>query len=148
MMALWTDTMTPNADEPVLTLPTSVLVWTVVGVAGVVAAGWLVVCSLAGWGNDIVWAGPAAGGVVGLVGTAGVLIMTPWKERDVSMWMTMWLGATVLRMLVTPVLTILLYSATSLDAMAMTAAVALTYLVVLLSEAGVLARFIQRTLTS
>jgi hypothetical protein len=75
-----------------------------------------------------------------------VLAMTPWKTRPMTDWWTMWLGAMVLRLLATPALAYLLYSAAPLSPEAMCLAVAASYLAALLAEAVGIARHVGRVL--
>ena len=72
--------------------------------------------------------------------------MTPWRPRDLGMWMTMWMAATVLRLLLTPALAYLLYSATSLSGMALGLAIVTSYFLALLAEWVVLDRHINKVL--
>ena len=63
-----------------------------------------------------------------------------------SAWISCWIGGSILRLLLIPAATYLLYSATSLNATALALSVGLTYVVTLFAEAAVLALHVQRTL--
>lgn len=133
---------TALANEPVITLPAA-LVYGVIAVAGAIACGcWMMATWLLGHGTTTVMAGPWAAAAVVIAGLAGAAVMGPGKPRRVGDWMTRWLASTVVRLLLTPILTFVLYSATSLEPVALTLAVAVTYLVVLLAEAWFLARYV------
>jgi hypothetical protein len=134
----------PNAlaNEPVITLPAS-LAFGVIVVSGAVACvAWTIATWLLGYGSTTVLAGPWAAAAVVVAGLVGAAAMGPGKARRVGDWMTRWLASTVVRLLLTPILTFVLYSATSLEPVALTLAVAVTYLVVLLAEAWFLARYV------
>jgi hypothetical protein len=130
--------------EKKIALPTAVLLWTVCGSGALIGAGWTLGAAIGKWPTDVQFAGLAGGAIVAMVGGLGVLIMKPWKTRPIGDWMTMWLAATVLRVFLTPTLTFLLYSSARLNAFTLTLSVASAYLVVLLAEAFVLARYVER----
>ena len=91
-------------------------------------------------------AGPVGGAGVGLRGIGGVLSMTPWSPAEMGRGMTMWMAATVLRLLLTPALAYLLYSATSLSGTALGLAIVFSYFLALLAEWVVLDRHINKVL--
>ena len=127
-----------------ITLPTLSLVTLVSLAALVVGLFWYLVVTLTGGDTSHAVAGPAGAGVVAVVALLSVLVMTPWKARPMDLWMTFWLAGTVVRLLLTPVGAFLLYSATPLPASALALAVALAYLVTVLTESSVLARHVRR----
>ncbi len=135
---------TVQGQEPSMSLPTALLVVTVGAAAVSSAAGWVAMAWAAGLGREVSVAGVAGAAVVAVVSLLGLGVMTPWKSRDVSGWMTMWLAATVVRLLLTPVSAYLLYSATSLRLTPFMLSVAVTYMVVLFCEAAVLALHVKR----
>ena len=94
-------------------------------------------------------AGGAAFGaaISGSTALLGVLILKPWKERPASDWMTSWLAATVVRLLLTPLAAGSLYSALPLPGKPFLLAVAGTYLACLAAESVVLARDVGRALS-
>lgn len=130
--------------EPIFALPARLLLLSVALAACFTGAVWVAVALLLSQPPDVQWAGLTGAGVVLLVSEAGVLAMTPWRARPASMWMTLWLAGMVVRMLAVPALTFLLYFAAPLNAMALTVAVALAYLIVLLTETVTLARHVGR----
>lgn len=130
---------TASDNEPTLALPTLRLVAAVFGTCAASALLWMGAVALGPWGRDVMLAGPVGALAVALTGAAGVLVMAPWKTRAISAWCTMWLAATVLRMLLTIAAAFLLYSATPLSPEALCLAIAAAYLLALLSEAGVVA---------
>lgn len=102
-------------------------------------------------GNRLASAGgEAAAGSLVAASTAllGVLILRPSLERPASDWMTSWLAATVVRLLLTPLLALSLYSALSLPGKPFLLAVAGTYLVCLFAETAVLARAVGSALSA
>lgn len=136
-------TALPN--ESTFSLPGARLAWCVAGTSALVGSAWLAVTILMGQPADVQWAGLAGAGVVLVVSVLGILSLSPWKTRPASVWMTLWLAGTVVRMLAAPALTFVLYSALPLNAMALTLSVAATYLVVLLTETALIARHVSRT---
>lgn len=93
--------------------------------------------------------GAAAIGAAVSAATAllGVAILRPSAERPASDWMTSWLAATVVRLLLTPLLAVSLYSALSLPGKPFLLAVAGTYLACLFAETAVLARAVGNALS-
>ena len=134
----------PTTKEPIIALPTGRMVGSIVGLSALTYAGWLAVVWVGGFGVEAVPAGLAGAAVVAVVGVAAALLMRPWRPRPVSAWMTWWLGGIVVRLLVTPVVAYLLYSATSLSGTPLLLSVATTYVIVQCGEAAVLALHIKR----
>lgn len=81
--------------------------------------------------------GAATAGAVALLGTA---ILRPAESRAASDWMTLWLAATVVRLLLTPLAALLLYSALSPPRVEFLLSVAGSYLACLAVETAILAR--------
>lgn len=130
--------------EPCISLPTRRLLLVIMFAAGSAAVIWASAMTMGNRvGPDRV-AGVVGPVAVGLIAIAGVLILMPWRTRPVSMWVSMVMAVTVVRLLATAVATYLLYSAAHLPATPLALAVASTYLVVLLAEAAVLARHVNR----
>lgn len=77
----------------------------------------------------------------------GIAILRPSVERPASDWMTSWLAATVVRLLLTPLVAVSLYSALPLPGKPFLLAVAGTYLACLAAETVVLARAVGNALT-
>jgi hypothetical protein len=132
-------------NETTFSLPAARLVWAVVTAAGLIGSGWMGATIVLGQPVEVQWAGLIGAGVVLVVSVLGILAMAPWKTRPASMWMTLWLAGTLVRMLAAPALTFLLYSALPLNAMALTLSVAVAYLFVLLTETAVIARHVSKT---
>jgi hypothetical protein len=140
--------ITALPNEPVLRLPTGPLLAISAGVpslSGAVIAG--AVMAIGRWDAGASYAALAGGGIIAIAAVVGILVMGPWRERPVGLWMTLWLAGTVVRMVVAPALTYLLYSATSLSPLALTLTVGFTYLVTLFAEAFYLAGYMNRTTT-
>jgi hypothetical protein len=130
--------------EPSLALPTWRMLLTIG--AGTVATflGWAVVTSIVAPGREILGAGGAGAVTVAAVSVLAVLVICPWRIRPVSAWINWWLGAMVLRILLTPVVAYLLYSATALGLTPLMLSVAATYVVVQVSEAAAVAHYLKR----
>jgi len=153
--------MTANVDNPTgstsarrqeaaLALPSRRLLIGVAIACAAVAAGWTVVALAGSLGGPVMVSGLAGTLAVGMVAMLGVLIMSPWKQRAVADWMTMWLAATVFRLIATPIVVYLVYSAAS-SAMAvkpLALSVAATYLLTLVAEAAILASHVRRSFPS
>ena len=122
--------------------------WLLFGVTAAVAAGSISVAY--GVGQRLADAGGAAAfGAAVSFATAmlGIAILRPSAERPASDWMTSWLAATVVRLLLTPLLAVSLYSALSLPGKPFLLAVAGTYLACLFAETAVLARAVGNALS-
>ena len=128
-----------SSNEQSIALPAARLFGTVLGVVAICVLGWLAIATLGGLSGPVEKSGIAGAAVVGAVAMLSLVILAPWKSRPFSAWMTMWLAATVARLIITPLATFLLYSVTAFDATALTISVAASYLLVLLAEVIVLA---------
>lgn len=111
------------------------------------AAAWTLIATLVPQNSNYLLSSILGAAAVGIVAALGVLVMTPWKHREIADWMTLWLAATVFRLLVTPLAVYLLYSAASpaLATTPLVLSVASTYFVTLLVEAAILASHIRRS---
>ncbi|MCH8315363.1 MAG: hypothetical protein IIA64_05270 [Planctomycetes bacterium] len=134
----------PATKEPIIALPIGRMVGSIVGLSGLTYVGCLAVVWLGGFGIDAVTAGLAGSALVAAVGVAAALLMRPWRPRPLSAWTTWWLAGIVGRLLVTPAVAYLLYSATSLSGTPLLLSVATTYVIVQCGEAAVLALHIKR----
>jgi hypothetical protein len=137
-----------SANEPRIALPTRTLMLSMFSAGLLVVGGWSAAVVTGPWGDTAFITGLVGIGVTTLISLCGVLIITPWKPRPIAEWMTMWLAGTVFRMLMTPAILFLLYSATSraLAVKPLVLSVALTYLVSVLAEAGIIASHVRRSL--
>ena len=134
-------------------LPTGMMILGVVAPLLLFAAGWCLAALIGVFGPGKSDGGVFMSGLIGaisvaIVAFAAVFIMTPWKTRAIADWMTMWLAATGFRLLVTPVVVYLLYSAASreLAVKPLVLSVASIYFVTLLTEAVILTNHIRRSL--
>ena len=123
-----------KAREPLIRLPSGVM-FTVFGVIVLlIAACWL----LLAWSGSQPW--PVAGaGLLGalasvVVGGAGLLIVKPWNPRRAGDLALLWLGSTVVRVLVTPLLALVLYFAAYPPIYPFVLGAGTAYLAILLSE--------------
>ncbi len=131
-------------NDPTLALPTQRIIGAILLAAAFTGSAWVGVTLVLKKDSSVQTAGLVGAAVVAVVCVLGLLAIIPWKPRPISMWMTMWLFGTVVRLFATPALTFLLYSAVPLNAMALTLSVALAYLTVLLTETAVIARHVSR----
>lgn len=139
--------VTPKSQpqqELVLAWPGWRLIGTIAGVAALCASAWLAAPRLGPWDAEVAVAGVAGAVLVGALTIVALLAVWPWKVRPMSTWMNLWIGGTVLRLLLIPAATYLLYSATSLSATALALSVGLTYVLTLFAEAAVLALYVRR----
>lgn len=134
---------TAMGGEPRFSVPAGPLYAVSIGVA-VVAV--LVSAWAAGHWADAAAAGALGAGVSGVTALAGILILRPGKSRPVSDWLTVWLAATVVRLLATPLLAGSLYSALPLPGRAFMLSVAGAYLACLLAETLWFARSVHDSL--
>ena len=140
---------TPTTEpETTMTMPTTHLVGAVVFGPLLACGLWMAIVAAGPWGREAVVAAPYGAATVLLVGLLGVLVMSPWRRRAMLDWWTMWLAATVLRLLLTPLAGYLLYSATSLDLEPFFLSIAASYFVTLLVEVAVLRRHVDRVFPS
>lgn len=138
-------------SEPVVSLPTMWLLIAVVGGGAITVGAWSAAIAAGPWAGEQWLPGTLGIAIVTIVALLGVLVMSPWVERPVTVWMSAWLGATVFRLLLTPLAVWLLYSALpeSLAAQGwkgLAIAVALSYLIILAFESFVLAGYLRRTI--
>ncbi len=132
-----------DARELVTTLPAWRLIKTVVVATIAARAAWSRVVAATGRVPTIV---PAAAGATLVAGISilSLVVIGPWKPRAVGSWANLWLAALVGRLLLTPALAYLLYSATQLSLTPLMLSVAATYVIVQISEAAALAAYIKR----
>jgi hypothetical protein len=131
-------TIKPIPGEASIVLPTFRLAMTMLLAAAAVAGAWLAVGSSRDWQSQRLMTCMFGAGLAVALSLASLLIMAPWTRRSISTWMSFWLGGTVFRLLLTPIATYVLYSATSLSGRDLGWSVATAYLAVLFSEAIVL----------
>ncbi len=132
-----------HAREPVITLPAWRLVKTVVVAAIAAMAAWSLVVAATGRVSTIV---PAAAGATLVAGISilSLMVIQPWTPRAVGSWANLWLAALVGRLLLTPAVAYLLYSATQLSLTPLMLSVGVTYVVVQISEAAAMASHLHR----
>ena len=143
----------PVHREPVMAMPTRLLLSAMVVTSLLVTGLWSAVVAIGPWGSVEFKSGLIGIGTTAAMAIVGLLVMTPWKQRPMGDWMTLWLAGTVFRLLGTPVVLYLLYSAASAAGSApavkpLALSVALTYLVMVLAEAGIIASHVRRLLPS
>jgi len=132
-----------QAHEPVTTLPTRRMVITVIASASATIAAWSVVAALTGRTSTIM-AATAGAALVVCTSILSLMVIQPWKPREMGTWANLWLAALVGRLLLTPALAYLLYSATRLSLTPLMLSVAVTYVIVQISEAAALAANLKR----
>ncbi len=136
----------PARTEASIALPTRPLLAAIVAITVSIAVLWAALVLIAGWDRSLIEAVTWGAAMTGFIAAGATLAMTPWKARPIASWMTFWLGATVLRLFITPAAAWLLYSATSLDLEALCLAVAATYFLSVLTEAWIIARHVKKVL--
>lgn len=129
--------------EPVTALPTRRLVVTALVAAASTALGWAGVTALTSLPATNA-AGAAGATLVAGVSIGSLLLIRPWRPRALGTWANLWLAALVGRLLFTPALAYLLYSATQLSLTPLMLSVGVTYVVVQISEAAALAAHLNR----
>lgn len=132
------------AEGAPLAMPTGVLLATVFAAGAATAILWAGAVFALRMPAEVMQAGLVGAGIVTVIALGGVLVMLPWIPRSIMTWTSTWIGSSVFRLLVTPAVTFVLYSATSLPPVPLVLGVAGAYLVVLLSEAAILARIVNR----
>lgn len=131
------------APEPVARVP-----WKSTLIAGAVAAG----LSCAGWwagcrllaptvemSPDAVRIGCSGIILTWVVAALSMLVLTPWTARPISTLAALWMGSTIIRLLVTPAGAYLLYLSSPSAPKALALAVGLGYFVQLMTEASSIA---------
>ncbi|MBU3728713.1 MAG: hypothetical protein FGM37_05620 [Phycisphaerales bacterium] len=142
---------TPAAPpEPMARVP-----WKSTLIAGVVAAG----LSCAGWwagcrllaptvelSPDTVRIGCSGIILTWVVAALSMLALTPWTARPFSTLAALWMGSTIIRLLVTPAGAYLLYLSSPSAPKALALAVGLGYFVQLMTEASSIAAGLAKAL--
>lgn len=132
-----------SAREAVTTLPTVRMVVTVIAAAAATVATWAVVTALTGRAATIASAAAGAAIVAGVSGLS-LLAIRPWKPRAMGTWANLWLAALVGRLLLTPAVAYLIYSAAPLSLTPLMLSVGVTYVIVQICEAAALAAHLKR----
>lgn len=137
-----------STNEERVTLPGArLLAWTG-GIGAACAGAWLAACVAGPWGDATLRTGLIGIGAVTLLAMLGILAINPWKARPVATWMTVWLALTVFRLLGTPVVIFVLYSASSpaLLPTPLALSVGIAYMATLFAEALTVSNHLKRTL--
>ena len=131
--------MTTTATaEPSIPLPTLRMLGTVIAAATGTGLLWAGLTFVVPAMSSTITEGALGAGVVAFVSILGVLVMRPSSPRPISSWVNTWLAATLLRLVLTPVLAYLLYTSTALGLVPLMLSVAVTYMTVQTSEAAAL----------
>lgn len=77
--------------------------------------------------------------VVVPIALIGWLVTAPWRPRPAMDWITIWLAGTVVRLLLTPLACLALYSKAPCDSGQFVAVVGACYFAVVLAEVGMMA---------
>jgi len=119
-----------------LTIPWLAIPLVMILVSAAFAAIWSLCAPLIGWtGWQMAIRGPIAVLPIALLGW---FVLAPWRPRSALDWMTIWLAGTVIRLLLTPLASLALYSAAPCDTGQFVAAVGGCYFAVVLSEVGMI----------
>lgn len=133
----------PMSDEPAIALPTGRLLAAASGAAIAVGGGWVVVALIVGAAPPMVRVGLWSAAIVMVAMTAGLLVIAPWRTRPIGLWMSLWLGGTLVRLIVAGGLAYVLYSATQVSEWSVLAGVGGAYFLALISEVIVLAGYVK-----
>ena len=129
--------------EPLARVPWKSTLLMGVAAAGLSCAGWWAGCRLLAptveMGPDTVKIGCYGIILTWVVAALSMLALTPWTARPVSTLAALWMGSTIIRLLVTPAGAYLLYLSTPSAPKALALAVGLGYFVQLMTEAGSIA---------
>ncbi len=122
---------------PLLKIPWRWVILVMIAVALVVAIIWSTCAPIWGWEG---WQ-MAVRALVAVVpvSIAGLLVTAPWRPRLAIDLITVWLAGTVVRLLLTPVACLALYSQAPCDKGQFVVAVGACYFAVVLAEVGVIA---------
>lgn len=128
----------PSANlGPLLKVPWLLVIFGIIVVAFAFAILWSICAPLWGWDG---WQ-MAARAVVAVLPVAliGWVFTAPWRPRFAIDLITVWLAGTVVRLLLTPVVCLALYSQAPCDKVQFVAAVAACYFAIVLAEVGMIA---------
>ena len=131
-------------DGPVRTMPVMGLLLSVLGVGLLCGLLMLLLGQLMDLEARTVLSGIEGIGVVLAGGFTSIIVLAPWKPRTVGTWMTLWLASTVIRLLVTPLLGFLIYSATRPEPVPYVLCLAGAYLLTLVTEVWAISRSLHR----
>lgn len=128
-----------TVQDPVIKLPTGVM-FTLFGVIVLaIAACWLLLALTGAQPWSVAGAGLLGSLASVVVGGGGILILKPWQPRRAGDLALFWLGSTVLRVLVTPILALVLYFAAYPPIYPFVLGAGTAYLAILLSETALVA---------
>ena len=134
----------PSAPpEPLARVPWKSTLLAGAAAAGLSCAGWWAGCRLlaptVAMGPDTIRIGCYGIILTWVVAALSMLALTPWTARPISTLAALWMGSTIIRLLVTPAGAYLLYLSTPSAPKALALAVGLGYFVQLMTEAGSIA---------
>ncbi len=134
---------TPSVNfGPLLKVPWLLVCIGIIAVALVVAVLWSICAPIWGWEG---WQ-MAIRAVVAVLPVAlgGWLITAPWRPRFAVDLITVWLAGTVIRLLLTPLACLALYSQSPCDIGQFVAATGACYFAIILAEVGMIAMNLPR----
>ena len=138
------DAVHEKPEELLVRLPAETMFAVFTGVVLVIAAFW-VILALGEWQPWTV----ARAGMLGalasvVVGGGGLLVLKPWNRRSTGDLALLWLGSTVVRVLLTPLLALVIYFAVHPPMYPFVLGAGTAYLVILLSETALVVRHLRR----
>ncbi len=136
--------MMASDREAILSLPFARMIAVSTFAAAIAGGAWTLGAAIAGldWNEAVVGAFGAL--ITAVAMAAGLLVIGPWVARPISLWMTLWLGAMIVRFGLALGFSWLLYSASHAIPWAMLVGVGGVYFAALVSEVAVLAGFVRR----
>jgi hypothetical protein len=137
-------------SEPLARVPWKSTLLASAVAAGLSCAGWWAGCRLLAhsvdMGPDTVRIGCSGIILTWVVSALSMLALTPWTARPISTLAALWMGSTIIRLLVTPAGAYLLYLSSPSAPKALALAVGLGYFVQLMTEAGSIAAGMSKAL--
>lgn len=112
-------------------IPLIPLLMRVVGAVALGAGGWSLAAWASGWE---VLPGALGAVVVGVASVAGLLAIQPWKVRGVDVWGFIWLGGSLLRMVVSVIAIGVVYLALPDGPISLVIGAIATYFLILAGE--------------
>lgn len=136
-------TSAPKQEEVTIRLPAEAMFTAFFAVVFLIVVCWCVL-AVVGWQPwSVVGAGLLGALAAVVVGGGGLLILKPWNPRRAGDLAMLWLASTVVRVLLTPLLALLLYSAAHPPIYPFVLGAGTAYLAILFSETALVSRHLR-----